>query len=195
MPNLNSQRRSSPDARVHHQQAGAEQGGTGCMLRVRTEPECPEGNLRELTWDSNPNCGIAREREKKIREKERERENFPMESSNLRHCQPTHRTKDWANTKGELAGYGLAPSHAGGRESGRRQPEPKGTILAPEMASSTKLWAGSQLLTKSSFNPGRLTSPRMVTGRDQLPKEIHSTPETALLLCTQENKWLGPGRW
>ena len=29
------------------------------LLRVRTGPECPEGNLRELTWDSKPNCGIA----------------------------------------------------------------------------------------------------------------------------------------
>ena len=29
------------------------------LLRVRTGPECPEGNLRELTWDSQPDCGIA----------------------------------------------------------------------------------------------------------------------------------------
>ena len=28
-------------------------------LRVRTWPECPEGNLRELTWASKPDCGIA----------------------------------------------------------------------------------------------------------------------------------------
>ena len=34
------------------------------LLRVRTGPECPEGNRRELTWDSNLNCGMAREREK-----------------------------------------------------------------------------------------------------------------------------------
>ena len=27
---------------------GAEQGGVGCMLRVRTGPEYPEDNLREL---------------------------------------------------------------------------------------------------------------------------------------------------
>ena len=40
------------------------------MLRVRTGPECPEDNLRELRSDSTPNCGIARERERK---KERER--------------------------------------------------------------------------------------------------------------------------
>ena len=33
------------------------------LLRVRTGPECPEGNLKELTWDSNLNCWIARERE------------------------------------------------------------------------------------------------------------------------------------
>ena len=29
------------------------------LLRVRTGPECPEGNLRELTRDSNPDCGTA----------------------------------------------------------------------------------------------------------------------------------------
>ena len=49
MPNCNSQQRSSPDAGVHHQQVGAEQGGAGCILRVGTGPECPEENLRELT--------------------------------------------------------------------------------------------------------------------------------------------------
>ena len=39
MPNRNSQRRSSPDTCVHHQQVGAGQGSMGCMLRVRTGPE------------------------------------------------------------------------------------------------------------------------------------------------------------
>ena len=29
------------------------------LLRVRTRPECPQDNLRELTWDSKPDCGIA----------------------------------------------------------------------------------------------------------------------------------------
>ena len=29
------------------------------LLRVRTRPECPEGNLRELTWASKPDYGIA----------------------------------------------------------------------------------------------------------------------------------------
>ena len=48
-PNRNSQGRSSPDARIHQQRARAEQGGVGCMLRVRTRPKCPEDNLIELT--------------------------------------------------------------------------------------------------------------------------------------------------
>ena len=29
------------------------------LFRVRTRPECPEGNLRKLTWDSKPDCRIA----------------------------------------------------------------------------------------------------------------------------------------
>ena len=28
--------------------SGAEQGGTAALLKVRTRPECPEDNLREL---------------------------------------------------------------------------------------------------------------------------------------------------
>ena len=68
-PNCNSQQRSSPDAHVGHQWVGAGQGGTGCTLRVRTGPEWLEDNLRELTWDSNPNCGIARERRKRKKKK------------------------------------------------------------------------------------------------------------------------------
>ena len=29
------------------------------LLRVRTRPECPKGNLRELIRDSISDCGIA----------------------------------------------------------------------------------------------------------------------------------------
>ena len=29
------------------------------LLRVRMGPECPEGNLSKLTWDSKPDCGIT----------------------------------------------------------------------------------------------------------------------------------------
>ena len=64
----------------------------------------------------------------------------------------------------------------------------QGANLAPEMASSTKLWAGPQLLTKSSRDPGRLTSTRMVEARDQLPRrETRHTWESALMA--------DPGNW
>ena len=29
------------------------------LLRVRTGPKCPKGNLRELPWARKPDCGIA----------------------------------------------------------------------------------------------------------------------------------------
>ena len=32
------------------------------MLMIRTRPESPESNMRELRRDRNLNCGIARER-------------------------------------------------------------------------------------------------------------------------------------
>ena len=50
-PNRNSQQRSSPDARIHHQQAGlnTEAHAASSVFRVRTRPERPEDNLRELT--------------------------------------------------------------------------------------------------------------------------------------------------
>ena len=32
---------------------------SAALLRVRPRPECPEGNLRELTWASKPDCGIV----------------------------------------------------------------------------------------------------------------------------------------
>ena len=44
------------------------------VLRVRTGPECPEGDLRELTWASKPDCGIATTR-KALRHREAHSQN------------------------------------------------------------------------------------------------------------------------
>ena len=91
------------------------------------------------------------------------------------------------NSKRELADCTQAPSPhpPGGRHVTAR--------AGRQGALSTKLQASSQLLTKSSWDPGWLTSTRRVTSRDQLPRGAHSTPETALLLCTQETEQLGTG--
>ena len=88
---------------------------------------------------------------------------------------PTHRTKDWANNKGELASCIPLPLPTpSGREAGMRQPDQEGKGLLQSqpqrLASSSKLWAGSQLLTTSSWDPVWLISARRVAAWDQLPR-------------------------
>ena len=57
--------RVTPPAEKQHRHlhpplaSGGWAGRRAALLRVRTEPECPEGNLRELTWASKPDCRIA----------------------------------------------------------------------------------------------------------------------------------------
>ena len=60
MPDGNSLSREAaqmPALATNKQGLGRE--ALAALLRVRTGPECPEGNLRELTWASKPDCGIA----------------------------------------------------------------------------------------------------------------------------------------
>ena len=38
---------------------GLGRGARASLLRVRARSECPKGNLRELTWASKQDCGIA----------------------------------------------------------------------------------------------------------------------------------------
>ena len=60
MPNGNSPSREAaqtPAPTTSKRGLGRE--AWAALLRVRTEPECSEGNLSELTWASKPDCGIA----------------------------------------------------------------------------------------------------------------------------------------
>ena len=60
MPNGNSPSREAvqmPASTTSKRGLGRE--SQAALLRVRTGPECPKGNLRELTWDSKPDYGIA----------------------------------------------------------------------------------------------------------------------------------------
>ena len=62
MPNGNSPSREEvqrPASATSKRGLGRETRTRAALLRVRTGPECPEGNLRELTWASKPDCGIA----------------------------------------------------------------------------------------------------------------------------------------
>ena len=60
MPNGNSPSREA----VQRPASTTSKWGLGreaqaALLRVRTGPECSEGSLRELTWDSKIDSGIA----------------------------------------------------------------------------------------------------------------------------------------
>ena len=60
MPNGNFPSREAaqtPASATSKQRLGRE--AQAALLRVRIWPECPEGNLSELTWASKPDCGIA----------------------------------------------------------------------------------------------------------------------------------------
>ena len=92
-----------------------------------------------------------------------------MKSPNLRHGQAHSQNKGLSEYQRRASRLQTGPSPAGDRDSGRATQSLKGAISAPEKASSTKLRSGSQLLSKSSWDPGRLTSTRRAA-RDQLPR-------------------------
>ena len=60
MPNCNCASKEAaqmPASATSRQGLGRE--AWAALLRVGTRSECPESNLRELTWDRKPDCGIA----------------------------------------------------------------------------------------------------------------------------------------
>ena len=60
MPNGNSpsaEAAQTPAPATSKQGLGRE--AWAALLRLRTGPEYPKGNLRELTWSRKPDCGIA----------------------------------------------------------------------------------------------------------------------------------------
>ena len=118
-----------------------------------------------------------------------------MKRSNLRHCRPAHRTKDWANTRGELASCGPAHPLPEAESQSDNSQSQWGAISAPEIPSSTKLRAGSQLLTKSSWDPRWLTSARRVAARGQLPRGDTQHTWDSVPTAHPGNWVVGPGRW
>ena len=93
-----------------------------------------------------------------------------MKSSNLTHCRVHSWKKGLSEYQRRASKLQTRPSPAGGREMGGRQPELERGNLSYREAYSMKLRSGSQLLTKSCWDPGRLKSSRRVAARDQLPR-------------------------
>ena len=66
MPNSNSLSREAAQTAVPATSKwGLGREARAALLRVRTRPECPKGNLRKLTWDSKSDCGIETTKGKK----------------------------------------------------------------------------------------------------------------------------------
>ena len=60
MPNGNSPNREAVQTPAPAtSKLGLGREAQAARLRVRTWPECPEGNLREVTWASKPDSGTA----------------------------------------------------------------------------------------------------------------------------------------
>ena len=99
------------------------------MLRVRTGPECPEDNRRELLSVTNLNCGIAKEREKI---------NRPEHTVGRSQDKGTKQVQ----RRARRLWTGPALPEAGGRGEG------KGVGSAPRTAAPTALQTGLQFLIK-----------------------------------------------
>ena len=166
MPKCNSQWRCSPDARLCLQQAGAEQGGMGCIAWGKdwawmSWGQSEGANVRQQPklWDS--------QREGKKRKRER---TFLQKNSNLRHCWPAHRTKDWANIR-ELAGSRPAhPSLEAGRQAGNSQSQKAMGNLGPR--DGILYQTVSRLPVANQDVPGFwIVDIWRVAVRDQLPRD------------------------
>ena len=161
----------------------------------------------------------------KLGDSQRERkkkENFPVKGSNLMWSQAHSQNKGLSEYQRRASWLQTGPSPRQ-RQRGKcanSQSQKTGGNLSPETASSTNLWAGSQLLTKSSWDPGQLTSARRVAAWDQLPKgdtqltwdgalmahrgnwaagtrelnKMHNPPETVHWLGTWSPELPGPGK-
>ena len=86
-------------------------------------------------------------------------------------------------------------SQRGRQATARDERQGSAAISVPETVSSTKLWAGSQLLTSPSWDPGWLVSASSVTAWGQLPRGDTRTPGTVLSQHTLETERRGPDRW
>ena len=93
------------------------------ILRVRAGSEWPEDNLREVTWASNPNCGIDRERE----ERRRRKRTFPWKA--LTHSLAHSQNKGLSECQKRASWLSVGPSPVGDREADMWQTQLEGKGL------------------------------------------------------------------
>ena len=148
---------------------GVDREARAALLKVRTGPDCPKGNLRELTWDSNSDCGIT----------------IPWKA--LRHSQAGSQNKELSRASWLQTG----PPPAGDRQvraarAGRGQSRPQ---------RGTKLQAG--FIANQDFL-GFWTVYIRQEGCNQksAPQKRHTAHLRRRASCTPRKlEWQGRGRW
>ena len=172
MPESNSQQKSTQMIASATSKWGLNREEQAAVLRVRTRPECPECNWRELMWDSNLNCGIARERERINRWK------APTEHT-VTPSQNKGRTEQFQRRTGQ-GWTGPSPTgnrRQGGGERGKHGPRdgipyqtanrlPVSNQRLPETLDGWHLLGGSQ--PEISFPEGTQGAPDRCTGKLRL---------------------------
>ena len=149
---------------------GLDREAGATLLRVRTSPECPKGNLRELTRDSNPKLW----------------DSYPVKSPNLRHRQACSQNKGLSEFQRRASRLQTFPSPARDKQA-EGQPEKERGNCSPREAVTTKLQAGfvanqdflgfwtvnihqeghSQRSASQKRHTAHLVQPRKPKGRDR----------------------------
>ena len=110
-----------------------------------------------------------------------------MKSPNLRHCQARSQNKELSRASLLWTG----PSST--RQAGKGSQSRKGAFEAPERHPMPNCKQTS-LLTKTSWDSGRSTSPEGSQPEISSPEETHGTPEKVHPLYTQKIEQLEQGR-
>ena len=144
---------------------------------------------------------------------QRERKRTSLWKANAQPGLLTEQRIEWIPRESLLTAYRIhSPPEAERQASDSRSWKARDCCnLDLRLASSTKLWAGSQLLTMSSWDPKQLTSARRVGAWDQLSRgdmahrgkwaaetgeviKTHGPPGTVCLPSTWLPELLGPGK-
>ena len=128
------------------------------------------------------------------REREKERENYPVKSPNLRHCQACSQNKGLRKHQRRASQMQTSPSPAGDKQSGGRQPDPERGNHGPREASSTKLQADS-IANQEFLGFWMVDICRKGCSQRPAPQKRHTAHLRRHTLCTSRKPsgWHGGG--
>ena len=194
MPKSNSQQKSTLDA-FTTSKWGRNGEERGALLRVRTGPECPEGNRRELLWDSSLNCGIAKERENVNRSKHTASHSQNKGSEQVQRRASLLRTGPAlpAGGRGKGKGANSAPRTASPHHTANRPPVSNQRL--PEILDDRRSLGGSRLNIRCTHPTGTGGNWGWGRGGEKAPhtwgERGHQAP--GCLICSGRGRHINAG--